>query len=128
MGDTQWLVYWVVFAAFSVCEFFSDILVGWVPFYWFLKCTFLTWCMSPLNGSATIYNNILLPLFNRNQSKIDNVLNRGKSLVDQGISEAVKIASEVESKKSERYEKFCVPKVKRLLCHTSYLRLNLLIC
>merc|ERR1712083_111682 len=98
---TQWLVYWVVFAAFSVCEFFSDILVGWVPFYWFLKCTFLTWCMSPLNGSATIYNNILLPLFNRNQSKIDNVLNRGKSLVDQGISEAVKIASEVESKKSE---------------------------
>ena len=84
--------------------------------------------MSPLNGSATIYNNILLPLFNRNQSKVDNVLNKGKSLADQGISEAVKIASEVESKKSEWYEKFCVPKVKRLLCHTSYLRLNLLIC
>merc|ERR1712111_314253 len=27
--DTQWLVYWVVFAMFSVLEFFSDILVGW---------------------------------------------------------------------------------------------------
>ena len=39
--DTQWLVYWVVFAAFSVCEFFSDILVGWVPFYWFLKVRFI---------------------------------------------------------------------------------------
>ena len=37
---------------------------------------------------------ILLPLFNKNQSKVDNVLN-------QGIFEAVKIASEVESKKSE---------------------------
>ena len=35
--DTQWLVYWVVFAMFSVLEFFSDILVGWVPFYWFVK-------------------------------------------------------------------------------------------
>jgi receptor expression-enhancing protein 5/6 len=35
--DTQWLVYWVVFAMFSVCEFFSDMLVGWVPFYWLLK-------------------------------------------------------------------------------------------
>ena len=35
--DTQWLMYWVVFALFSVVEFFSDILVGWVPFYWLLK-------------------------------------------------------------------------------------------
>ncbi len=35
--DTQWLMYWVVFAVFSVAEFFSDILVGWVPFYWLLK-------------------------------------------------------------------------------------------
>ena len=28
--DTQWLIYWVVFACFSVAEFFSDILIGWV--------------------------------------------------------------------------------------------------
>lgn len=35
--DTQWLVYWVVFALFSVLEFFSDILCGWVPFYWLMK-------------------------------------------------------------------------------------------
>ena len=33
----QWLMYWVVFAVFSNAEFFSDILVGWVPFYWLLK-------------------------------------------------------------------------------------------
>ena len=38
--DTQWLMYWVVFALFSVLEFFSDILVGWVPFYWLLKVIF----------------------------------------------------------------------------------------
>jgi ABC-type multidrug transport system fused ATPase/permease subunit len=35
--DTQWLMYWVVFAVFSVVEFYSDIIVGWVPFYWLLK-------------------------------------------------------------------------------------------
>ena len=62
---------------------------------------FLTWCMSPFNGASTIYRNILLPLFNKNQSKIDDVLNKGRGFVDQGINEAVKIASEVESKKSE---------------------------
>ncbi len=35
--DTQWLMYWVVFAFFSLGEVFSDVLVGWVPFYWLLK-------------------------------------------------------------------------------------------
>lgn len=35
--DTKWLMYWIVFAFFCVIEFFSDILVGWVPFYWLLK-------------------------------------------------------------------------------------------
>jgi receptor expression-enhancing protein 5/6 len=35
--DVQWLMYWVVFAVFSIAEFFSDLLVGWVPFYWLAK-------------------------------------------------------------------------------------------
>jgi receptor expression-enhancing protein 5/6 len=33
-------MYWVVFSVFSVLEFFSDILVGWVPFYWLGKVCF----------------------------------------------------------------------------------------
>ena len=68
--DTQWLMYWVVFALFSVAEFFSDILVGWVPFYWLLKCAFLIWCMSPLEGSTTIYKKIVLPYFLKHESKV----------------------------------------------------------
>ena len=32
--DTQWLTYWVVFAAFSVLEYFADFIAGWVGFYW----------------------------------------------------------------------------------------------
>lgn len=35
--DTKWLTYWVVYAIFSIIEFFSDILVGWFPFYWLVK-------------------------------------------------------------------------------------------
>ena len=120
--DTQWLVYWVVFAMFSVLEFFSDILVGWVPFYWFVKvspgkkswnttvfiyeflffqCVFLVWLMSPLDGSSVIYNRVILPLFHKNQSKIDSYLSKGKGIADQAFNEAAKIAAEVESKKSE---------------------------
>lgn len=35
--DTKWLTYWVVFACFSVIEFFSDFIVGWFPLYWLIK-------------------------------------------------------------------------------------------
>ena len=30
--DTQWLTYWVVFAFFSVVEYFADFIAGWVGF------------------------------------------------------------------------------------------------
>lgn len=35
--DTKWLTYWVVFALFSIIEYFSDILLHWFPFYWLFK-------------------------------------------------------------------------------------------
>jgi receptor expression-enhancing protein 5/6 len=35
--DTKWLTYWVVFALFSVIEYFSNILLHWFPFYWLFK-------------------------------------------------------------------------------------------
>ena len=72
--DTQWLTYWVVFAFFSVIEYFADFIAGWVrlsifffkslcifskvPFYWLSKCLFLVWCMAPIeaNGANVIYS------------------------------------------------------------------------
>ncbi len=38
--DTKWLTYWTVFAAFSLLEFFSNIIVGWIPVYWLAKVCF----------------------------------------------------------------------------------------
>lgn len=35
--DTKWLTYWVVFALFSVFEYFSDLIVRWFPLYWLVK-------------------------------------------------------------------------------------------
>lgn len=87
--DTQWLMYWVVFAFFSVLEFFSDILVGWVPFYWLLKCVFLLWCMSPLDGSSFIYYKIILPYFLKHESKIDNLVKKGQEGLTKFAESAV---------------------------------------
>ena len=43
-------------------KFFTDIFLFWIPFYWFLKCAFLVWCMLPItsNGSVTIYSFLLV--------------------------------------------------------------------
>ena len=35
--DTQWLTYWVVYAVFSILEYFTDIILSWVPFYFLAK-------------------------------------------------------------------------------------------
>lgn len=35
--DTKWLTYWVVFAVFTIVEYFSDFIVSWFPVYWLLK-------------------------------------------------------------------------------------------
>lgn len=63
--DSKWLTYWVVFAAFSVVEFFSDVLLSWFPLYWLAKVAFLLWCSAdiPNGGSAVIYNRVIRPVF-----------------------------------------------------------------
>ena len=87
--DTQWLMYWVVFAVFSVVEFFSDIILGWVPFYWLTKCAFLVWCMSPLDGASTIYNNFVLPWFRKNQTALDEAVSKGRKNISDFADQAI---------------------------------------
>ena len=35
--DTQWLTYWVVYAAFRIVEYFSYTFLSWFPLYFLLK-------------------------------------------------------------------------------------------
>ncbi len=38
--DTQWLTYWVVYSAFGIAEYFTDMFLSWLPFYFLAKvCT-----------------------------------------------------------------------------------------
>jgi len=87
--DHQWLIYWVVYALFSVAEFFTDILVGWVPFYWLSKCAFLVWCMCPANGASIIYHSFALPWFRKNQSTIEKVVNEGRRKMSNLAEQAI---------------------------------------
>jgi len=105
--DTQWLTYWVVFAAFSVLEYFADFIAGWVPFYWLSKCLFMVWCMAPMenNGSAVIYSKIILPLFKKHSPTIDKALEKAGSkagdMFDKAMEKAKDFAAEQQLNKND---------------------------
>jgi len=94
--DTKWLMYWVVFALFSVVEFFSDILLNWLPLYWLLKCIFLIWCFIPgdYNGTNIIYTRLVKPFFLKHQGSIDknigDLKDKAEGLVRKGMDELKK--------------------------------------
>lgn len=103
--DTQWLMYWVVFSLFSVVEFFSDTVVGWVPFYWLIKCAFLLWCMSPLEGSSVIYTRVIRPYFLKHESAIDDAVRKGTGMAtkitDAAVEKAKDYAAEQQLNKND---------------------------
>jgi len=88
--DTKWLTYWVIFSTFSLLEFFTDIFLFWIPFYSFLKCLFLLYCMVPTkwNGSQKIYHTVIKPIFLKHQKKVDETLDRmadtAQHVLDEG--------------------------------------------
>jgi len=102
--DTKWLTYWVVYSAFSLIEFFTDIFLFWIPLYAFLKCIFLVYCMAPVswNGSTTIYHKVIKPFVLKNQEKIDEALDKAGSMAQDALNEAEDAAT--ESAKQRMYD------------------------
>uniref|UniRef100_A0A7I5E919 Receptor expression-enhancing protein n=1 Tax=Haemonchus contortus TaxID=6289 RepID=A0A7I5E919_HAECO len=50
--DTQWLIYWCVFATFAIIDFFASSIMQWFPFYWLLKAMFLIFLHLPQTMGA----------------------------------------------------------------------------
>lgn len=65
----------VIFATFSVIEFFSLYITKVIPFYWLLKCVFFIWCMAPIenNGSVVMYYKVIRPYFLKHQNGKDRL-------------------------------------------------------
>lgn len=90
--DTQWLTYWVVFALFNVVEFASDIIVGWFPVYWLVKCVFMLWLHLPMTlGAQKIYAKFVRPFVIKHQQTIDQKMgaafNKASDTLRQEVGE-----------------------------------------
>ncbi|KAG0290071.1 ER membrane protein DP1/Yop1 [Linnemannia gamsii] len=86
--DKQWLTYWAVYGFVSILESFTDILLYWFPFYFFLKTVLLLWLMLPtFNGATIVYTRILRPFLAQHRNEIDSHINRVKAKVSSVTSE-----------------------------------------
>ncbi|KAL6940326.1 hypothetical protein ACO0QE_004225 [Hanseniaspora vineae] len=61
--DSDLLVYWVVYASFTIAEFWVNTILRWVPFYFLFKTLFLTYIAFPqFGGAQVIYQAFIQPL------------------------------------------------------------------
>jgi len=96
--DTQWLIYWVVYAFFSIIEVFAEFLLYWIPFYYAFKMAFLLWAMLPqTRGAKYLYDAFLKDFLKKNESKIDAALNEAKRNAKVIASEALAATAEMTS-------------------------------
>lgn len=87
--DTQWLTYWVVFALLNCVEFFSDLIVGWFPIYWLIKCAFMVYLYLPMTrGAQQLYVRFIRPFVQKHGNVIDEQLNKMKGMAGDAVHAA----------------------------------------
>jgi hypothetical protein len=76
----QLLRYWAVFATFTAAEFYTDMLVSWLPFYYEVKMLILLYLSIPFTkGSSTVYEMHMKPWLRAHQSEIDEAIAQFKA-------------------------------------------------
>jgi len=71
--DLQWLTYWTVFGFINCLEFFVDILLYWLPFYFVFKTVLMLWLSLPqFRGAEYVYTTFLRGFLKAYESNIDS--------------------------------------------------------
>ena len=71
--DKQWLTYWVCFGFFQIIDCFGGIILQFIPFYFFLKVSFMVWLFHPKTmGALWLYNNYMQAYVKKYRSQIEH--------------------------------------------------------
>ncbi|XP_040340991.1 receptor expression-enhancing protein 3 [Herpailurus yagouaroundi] len=77
--QVRWMMYWIVFALYTVIETITDQTVAWFPLYYELKIAFVIWLLSPYTkGASLIYRKFLHPLLSSKEREIDDYIVQAK--------------------------------------------------
>lgn len=61
--DTQWLVYWLIYALFTMLESTLWVIFKWIPGYTLVRLAFFAWLVLPQTKGATfVYEAVLAPI------------------------------------------------------------------
>ncbi|KAG7463108.1 hypothetical protein MATL_G00191870 [Megalops atlanticus] len=75
----RWMMYWIVFALFTVVETIADLSISWFPLYYEIKIAFVIWLLSPYTrGASLIYRKFLHPLLSSKEREIDDYIIQAK--------------------------------------------------
>ncbi|KAK9529927.1 hypothetical protein VZT92_011473 [Zoarces viviparus] len=75
----RWMMYWIVFALYTVLETITDLTLAWFPLYYELKIAFVIWLLSPYTrGASLIYRKCLHPLLSSREREIDEYIVQAK--------------------------------------------------
>uniref|UniRef100_A0A3B4EKU0 Receptor expression-enhancing protein n=1 Tax=Pygocentrus nattereri TaxID=42514 RepID=A0A3B4EKU0_PYGNA len=75
----RWMMYWIVFALYTVLETITDLSMAWFPLYYELKVAFVIWLLSPYTrGASLIYRKFLHPLLASREREIDDYIVQAK--------------------------------------------------
>ncbi|XP_013881706.1 receptor expression-enhancing protein 3 [Austrofundulus limnaeus] len=75
----RWMMYWIVFALYTVVETITDMTLAWFPLYYELKIAFVIWLLSPYTrGASLIYRKCLHPLLSSREQEIDEYIVQAK--------------------------------------------------
>ncbi|XP_010796134.1 receptor expression-enhancing protein 3-like [Notothenia coriiceps] len=77
--QVRWMMYWIVFALYTVVEAITDLTLAWFPLYYELKIAFVIWLLSPYTrGASLIYRKCLHPLLSSREREIDEYIVQAK--------------------------------------------------
>ncbi|KAG5266459.1 hypothetical protein AALO_G00232330 [Alosa alosa] len=75
----RWMMYWIVYALYTVVETITDTSLSWFPLYYELKVAFVIWLLSPYTrGASLIYRKFLHPLLASKEREIDDYIVQAK--------------------------------------------------
>ncbi|XP_072546172.1 receptor expression-enhancing protein 3a [Salminus brasiliensis] len=123
----RWMMYWIVFALYTVVETITDLSLAWFPLYYELKVAFVIWLLSPYTrGASLIYRKFLHPLLASREREIDDyivqakersyetMVNFGRQGLTIAATAAVSAAVKGQGAISERLRSFSIPDITQV--------------
>ncbi|XP_057200658.1 receptor expression-enhancing protein 3a isoform X2 [Triplophysa rosa] len=123
----RWMMYWIVFALYTVVETITDLSLAWFPLYYELKVAFVIWLLSPYTrGASLIYRKFLHPMLASKEREIDDYLvqakeksyetmvNFGRQGLTIAATAAVSAAVKGQGAISERLRSFSIPDLTQI--------------